>query len=185
VDVTAVLVTRGDVDLDEILDTLIFDEVIVWDNSERPDWKVAGRYLAALESNTDLVYFQDDDTIVPEETQLALLDEYTTQDIVANWGHGDDHGGYDDLPLVCGGAIANKSACWDAIWRYGAVHGLDQAFMYECDFVVGVLYDDWEHVHLPFEIRDVAYNGERLADEPWQRDLKYELTTRARAIRDA
>lgn len=188
VDVTACLVTRGDVDLDPILDTLIFPEVIVWDNSERPDWKVAGRYLAALESDTELVYFQDDDTIVPEATQLELVesfDDAISAEIVANWGHGEDHAGYDDLPLVCGGAIARKSACWDAIIRYGAEHPLDDAFMYECDFVVGVLYENWEHVHLPFEIRDVAYNGKRLADEPWQRDLKLEMTTRARAIRDA
>lgn len=184
-EVTACLVTRGDVDLQPIIDSLIFDRVIVWDNNHRPDWKVAGRYWAALEADTDLVYWQDDDTIVPPDTQEKLLEQAGIPDIVANWGHGENPDGYDDLPLVCGGAIAWKTAAWDCICRYGAQYPLNEAFMYECDFVVGALYRVWEHVKLPFDIRDVAYNGRRLADEPWQRDLKLEITNRARAIRDS
>jgi hypothetical protein len=182
--VTACLVTRGDVDLQPILDSLIFDKVIVWDNSISPDWKVAGRYMVALEAETRLVYWQDDDTIVPQETQEGLLRDYFGEACLANWGHGENPDGYDDLPLVCGGAIADKRAAWEAIAIYGAEHPLDDAFKYECDFIVGVLYKDWRHVWLPFEIRDVAYNGKRLADEPWQRDLKLAMTDRARAIRD-
>lgn len=42
-DVVACIVTRGDVDLTPILDSLIFEDVVVWDNSIRPDWKCAGR----------------------------------------------------------------------------------------------------------------------------------------------
>lgn len=184
-EVTACLVTRGDVDLNPILDTLIFDRVIVWDNSKRPDWKVAGRYWAALEADTDTVYWQDDDTIVPAATQYALLQAFSSgSDIVANWGHGENPDGYDDLPLVCGGAVAWKNAAWDAICRYGSHYPLDASFMYEADFVVGALYRSWEHVSYEFEIRDVAYNGRRLADEPWQRDMKRELTDRARGLRD-
>lgn len=184
-EVTACIVTRGDVDLQPILDSLIdYEDVIVWDNSVRPDWKCAGRYMAAMEAATDLVFFQDDDTIVPVETQLDLLEEYASENCLANWGHGDNPDGYDDLPLVCGGAIVDKWCAWSAIVKYGAVHGLDEAFMYEADFVVGALFRNWRHVRLPFEIRDVAYNGQRLADQPWQRDLKREITERARAIRD-
>lgn len=182
--VTACLVTRGDVDLDPILDSLIFGRTIIWNNQERPDWKVAGRYWAALEAPTPWVYWQDDDTIVPEQTQRELCHAGAAHPVVANWGHGENPDGYEDLPLVCGGAIAYKYAAWDAICRYGAEYPLDEAFMYECDFVVGALYRDWRHVHLPFEIRDVAYNGRRLADQPWQKDLKLEMTNRARDIRN-
>ena len=32
-DVTAVIVTRGDVDLQPVLDSLIFDKVVIWNNS--------------------------------------------------------------------------------------------------------------------------------------------------------
>lgn len=183
-EVTACLVTRGDADMQPIFDTLIFPNVIVWDNSAMPDWKVAGRYMACLLSETRFVYFQDDDTIVPQETQHGLLAAAGTADIVATWGHGENPDGYDDLPLVCGGAIADKHAAWDAIGRYAAHHPLDTDFMYEADFAVGVLYRNWHHITHPFDIRDIAENGQRLADEPWQRDLKLEITTRARAIRD-
>lgn len=184
-DVTAVIVTRGDVDLQPIIDSLIdYDDIVVWDNSVRPDWKVAGRYVACLGLHTDYVYWQDDDTIVSRETQLELLADWSGQECLANWGHGDNPDGYEDLPLVCGGAVADWRAAWGCIVRYGAHHPLDEEFMYEADFVVGALYQDWRHVHLPFTIRDVAYNGSRLADEPWQRDVKLKLTNRARSIRD-
>lgn len=184
-EVTACIVTRGDVDLSPIVNTLVdYDDVIVWDNSHRPDWKVAGRYLAALEADTDWVYWQDDDTIVPETTQLALLAGADGCDCFAAWGHGENADGFDDLPLVCGGAVASTRAAWGCIARYGARYPLDQDFMYEADFIVGALYREWAHVELPFTIRDVAYNGQRLADEPWQKALKLELTNRARAIRD-
>jgi hypothetical protein len=181
--ITACIVTRGDVDLEPIYESLIFGHLVVWNNAERPDWKVAGRYMAALEAPTPWVYWQDDDTIVPPDTQMLLVDEFDG-DMVANWGHGDDPDGYEDLPLVCGGAIAYKWSAWNAILRYGCEWPLDEPFKFEADFIVGSLYRDWRHVKLPFEIRDVAYNGRRLADEPWQRELKLELTTRARLLRE-
>lgn len=164
--------------------SLIFDRVIVWDNSVAPDWKCAGRYMAAAMADTDLVYWQDDDVIVPAETQRALLDEFEAP-IVANWGHGDNPDGYDDLPLVGGGAVARRSAALLAMARYGARYGLDQDFMYEADFAIGALYPSFKHVRLPFEINlDVAQHPSRLVNQPWQRDLKLEITNRARAIRD-
>lgn len=186
-DVTACLVTRGDqpVMMDRILGSLIFPRIIVWDNSERDDWKCAGRYKAAELAATDLVYFQDDDVVVPEETQQALLAEYDGEDCLANWGHGDNPDGYDDLPLVCGGAIVNRHAAADAIGRYATHYPLDDDFAYEADFVVGVLYRNWRHVHLPFEINmQVAQHPSRLCNQPWQRDLKLHVTNQARAVRD-
>lgn len=190
-DVTACLVTRGDQPemVERILDSLIFPHVVVWDNSREPvDWKCGGRYLAALKTPTPFVYFQDDDVLVPLETQRALLDEFDPDvDVcVANWGHGDTPDGYDDLPLVCGGAIVERSAPWLAILRYAANYPLDDAFGYEADFVVGALYPSFRHVHLPFEIDlPIAQAPSRLCNQSWQRDLKLEITNRARAIRDA
>lgn len=187
--VTACLVTRGDRPeaMQRIGESLVFMERITWDNSRGPDWKCAGRYLAALMASTPAVYFQDDDVIVPRETQEELVRIYWQTDapIVANWGHGDDADGYDDLPLVCGGAVADPTQCIDAILRYAEHYPLDEAFKYEADFVVGVLYDSFEHVRLPFEIDyEIAQSPERLCNQDWQRDLKLEITNRARAIRD-
>jgi hypothetical protein len=170
--------------MDRIRASLIFDRVVVWDNSVQPDWKCAGRYMAAMLAATDLVYWQDDDVIVPRETQETLLSEYEAP-IVANWGHGENPDGYDDLPLVCGGAIASSSEAWYAISHYANEYPLDQEFMYEADFVVGVLYTRFKHVHLPFEINmPVAQHPSRLVNQPWQRATKHRITERARAIRD-
>lgn len=185
-DVTACLVTRGDQPdmIREICDSLIFKRFVVWDNGMDPDWKCAGRYQAALLAPTDLVYWQDDDVIVPRETQEQLLRDYEWP-IVANWGHGENPDGYDDLPLVGAGAVADKKAAWRAIARYGAHFPLDEGFMYEADFVVGVLYPRFKHVHLPFHIEmPVAQHPSRLVNQPWQKELKLKITKRARAIRD-
>src|SRR4029077_7841412 len=104
-DVTAVLVTRGDQPamVDRIVESLIFDDVVVWDNSVQQDRKTAGRYFAlerAADVIRDVVYFQDDDVIVPAETQWRLVDAYMPGVVIANYGHGENDGGYGDLPLV-------------------------------------------------------------------------------------
>lgn len=187
VDITACLVTRGDQaeQMARIRESLIFDRVIVWDNSREPDWKCAGRYMAAAMSETELVFFMDDDVLVPPSTQEALVTEYDGEECLAVYGHGENPDGYDDLPLVCGGAIVSKTAAWQAIRRYSEWFPLDTAFMYEADFVVGVLYRHWRHVHLPFEINlAIAQHESRLVNQPFQKALKLEITERARTVRD-
>jgi len=187
-DVTACLVTRGDHPeaIDRIIDGLIFDNVIVWDNSVRErDWKCAGRYVAAAEADTPIVYFQDDDVTVPAKTQWTLLGAYEPGVMVANWAHGDDPDGYDDLPLVGAGAIVDTHLCWDALNRYLDHYPPDDWFCYEADFVAGALYPDFRHLRLPFTIEmELATAPSRLCNQPFQRDLKFDVTQRARAIRD-
>lgn len=186
VDVTACLVTRGDQPdaMQRIVESLIFPRIIVWDNSVRDDWKCGGRYMAAAESSTDLVYFQDDDVIVPESTQEALLDQYDGEDCLAVWGHGDTPDGYDDLPLVCGGAIVNRHVLPEIIATYAAHYPLDDAYRYEADFVVGALYRNWRHIHESFYIDlKIAQAPERLCNQPWQKSLKRVVTNRARLLR--
>lgn len=186
-DVTACLVTRGDQPeaVDRILDSLIFDNVIVWDNSREEDWKCAGRYKAAEQAPTDVVFFMDDDVLVPQQTQVELLEAYEPGVCTANWGHGANPDGYQDLPVVGGGAIVDKHLCADAIQRYAAHWPLDDAFRYEADFVVGALYPAFKHLHLPFHIDlRIAQHPSRLCNQPFQKDLKFEITERARAIRD-
>ncbi len=83
-DVTAVIVTRGNVPLDEILASLIFPHVKVWDNSRHPDLGAFGRYVAAAAVETPYVYFQDDDLIVLRPWQERLLAEYEDGHLVTN-----------------------------------------------------------------------------------------------------
>lgn len=186
--VTACLVTRGDQPemMDRIRESLVFDDVIVWDNSTRPfDAKTAGRYYATLEAKRPVVYYQDDDVIVPPQTQQALLEAYEPGVMVANWGHGENPDGYDDLPLVCGGAIVDKELPWEALHRYLDHYPQDDGFYYEADFVAGALYPEFRHLWEPFDINlAVAQHPSRLCNQPWQRDMKFDVTQRARAIRD-
>lgn len=174
-----------------ISESLIFPNRVTWDNSLLEDKKCAGRYWAALKAPTTVVYFQDDDVIVPPETQRALLQAYRPGVCVATWGHGVNADGYDDLPLVCGGAIVDGDECWKAISRYAKYFPLDEAFMYEADFVVGVLYDRFEHIgptngeDLMFEINmPVAQDPSRLCNQEWQKELKLKITEQARWVRD-
>jgi hypothetical protein len=186
--VTACLVTRGDqpAAMLRILDSLIFDRVEIWNNGEAGnDLKTAGRYMAAECADTEVVYFQDDDVIVPAATQQALLDAYEPGVVIANWGHGENPDGYDDLPLVCGGAILDRTLCRQAILTYAQRYPIDDWFLYDADFAVGILYPAFRHVHLPFEIDlAIAQHPSRLCNQPWQRDAKRSITERARTIRD-
>lgn len=187
-DVTACLVTRGDQPeaMAQIRESLIFDNVIVWDNSTAPfDAKCAGRYYAALGSRSRVVYFQDDDVVVPAKTQAQILSAYRPRVMVANWGHGENPDGYDDLPLVGGGAVVDRDLPWIGLSRYLERFPLDDGFLYEADFVAGVLYREFEHLHLPFEINmDIAQHESRLCNQEWQRELKLQITEQARSIRD-
>lgn len=79
--VSAVLVTRGDIDLSPIVETLPFSDVVVWNNAEREDLQCYGRFAGIEEACNDHIYVQDDDLIVPVE---ALLSMYDGDGIVAN-----------------------------------------------------------------------------------------------------
>jgi hypothetical protein len=167
-DVTAVLVTRGDQPemIRRIQDSLIFDDVLVWDNSVRPDRKTAGRYWALDLGTRHVVYFQDDDVIVPADTQRRLVQEYMPGVVIANYGHGENDGGYGDLPLVCGGAVLDCDLPWAAANRYFEHYPLDEDF-------------------LPFEIEmPVAQHPSRLCNQPWAADMKLRVTEQARQVRD-
>lgn len=83
-DVTAVIPTRGDCDLSPILDSLIFRNVLIWDNSRLRDLGAYGRYAAALTAITPLIYTQDDDCIVEPESQLELLERYQEDEWLSN-----------------------------------------------------------------------------------------------------
>jgi hypothetical protein len=186
-DVTACLVTRGDQPemLERIRESLIFPNVIVWDNSVRPDRKTAGRYYATMEARTPVVYYQDDDVVVPQSTQEKLLAAYEPGVATAVYGHGATPGGYDDLPLVGAGALIDRALPWQMLDRYLQQHPCDDAFLYDADFIAGVLYPVFKQVRLPFEINmAVAQHPSRLCNQPWQANMKLMVTERARAIRD-
>lgn len=91
--VSAIIVTRGDVDIDPIIESWPREwERVVWDNGhgqldvwaaedsgvpeylDVPDLSVYGRYAAIEHASHDLIYVQDDDVIVSDPQ--AIVDEY-------------------------------------------------------------------------------------------------------------
>jgi hypothetical protein len=66
--VSAVIVTRGNVDLSPIIDRLAdapsIIEIVVWNNSKEQDLSVYGRYKAIERCGCDLIFVQDDDCLV-------------------------------------------------------------------------------------------------------------------------
>jgi len=180
-DVTACLVTRGDQpeQMRLIIDTLPYGEIIVWDNSRREhDLKTAGRYAAMSMAQNDVVYFQDDDVLFSHHDEL--LAAYEPGTITAVYAHGENDGGYGDLPLVGAGALADRHAVAHAL---ETLEQDDESLAY-ADFHVGVL-TPFKHVDLPFLVdMGIAQHPSRLCNQPWAAEAKRRVTERARAIRD-
>lgn len=169
--------------IERIIETLPYGEVIVWDNSEREDFKIYGRFMAMKEASNEVCYSQDDDCLFRDHDALMAAYEDGVPTYV--YGHFPEEGGYGDLPLPCGGALIPRSVAFAAFDRYFEHYSHDQWLNYEADFVVGPLYPKFRQVKLPFEINmDIAQADERLCNQPWQEDLKLNMTNRARAIRD-
>jgi len=174
--------------VERILETLLpYRSVIIWDNSVREDRMVFGRYLAMSEAPTEVCYTQDDDCIVPPETQRALLNSYRPGGITSNYAHGDNDGGYGDLPMPPGGALYAVVEAWVSIGAYRQEYGIDAWGRDEdayADFVVGVL-TPFQQIHAPFQINvPVAQHPSRLCNQPWAAQAKADVTGRARKIRD-
>lgn len=182
--VTAVLITRGDVDLDPILETLPYDDVVVWDGRERDEQPgTYGRYLAMYEAAHDVVYLQDDDCVFCDHD--ALLAEYRPGMLTAVYGHGENPDGLEDVALVHGGAVVDRSVSLRAFDKYLTMWPVDEGFYREADMIHGTLCPS-RQLPLPYEIRmEVATRPSRMANQPWQRGLKHEITERARAVRDS
>jgi len=169
--VTAVLVTKGDIGLSpSLLDSLsIFGRLIIRDNSVivrrgGADRKVYGRYLAAQVATTDYIYFQDDDCII--DTQ-RLCEEYQAGELLCNMteGHIKDYSRYyPGIALVGWGAIFPQSML--DFSAYLAKYPADELFDRECDRVFTWLNREKTRIvdvgveHLPH-----AHGGDRMGRE--------------------
>lgn len=184
-EVTAIVVTRGDVDLDPILETLPFDDLIIWDNSERgEDAKCHGRYLAAEEALHDVVYFQDDDLIFRNVD--ALLAAYEPGRITCNmpspWY---ERTNYDTLGcgLVGAGSLVPRGLWQTAFDRYLEHYPKDDLFLTYCDQVFGIL-TPYERLDLGYEILDYALAPGRICTSDGAHEAKTLIQGRAVALRD-
>lgn len=97
-DVTACIVTRGDHDLDSIYFSLADAGIgltTIWDNSKRPrDLSVYGRYALIEETDSEFIYVQDDDCVLPPEAIQYMAAMYPAAPY-------DDASGNDGWPVYC------------------------------------------------------------------------------------
>jgi len=184
-DVSAVLVTRGDVDLEPILATLPFDDVVIWNNSEKAeDARCYGRFLGIVEAKHEIIYFQDDDIIFREHR--ALLNHYLPDRITTNmpspWY---EQSGYDEMgcALVGAGSLVPRDLPWPAFGRYLAEYPYDEQFLTYCDFVHGILTPS-QRYDFGYTILPHASAPNRIYTQPGAHDRKMVMCNRALKLRD-
>lgn len=192
-DVTAVIVTRGDVDLHPVLESLIFPMICVYNNStEETDEMTYGRAVAAQRSPTEVIYSQDDDIVHTPENQMRILAAYEPGCLVGcmwpEWSDGARRqgieNGYDDLVFPGSGSISNRTLWTDAHARYLQHYPHDDFFRMWSDTIIGVISPT---VQLPilFDELEWGNNPNRMAHMEDAVALKTEAIRRGREVRDA
>lgn len=178
-DVSAVIVTRGDVDLGRILSSLPYEDQVVWDNSKRErNASVYGRYLAMAECKHDVIFFQDDDLVFTAHDEL--LAAYEPDRITGNmpdpWYTRTE---YDKLGMVLVGAgsLMHRDLPWPAFERYLAVWPEDALFLDYCDFINAKLAPGLR-LDLGYEILDHCTGPDRINTQPGSHHRRAEMLQR-------
>ena len=154
--VSAVLVTRGNVDLTEILTSFTdagLAEFIVWDNSRRPrDMAVFGRYEAIGEADGEVIYVQDDDCVLSRDQIRGVIAGYEPGAVTCNMTDRFREN-YPDAALVGFGAVFDRDLPRRAFARF-AVGRSSMLFLRTCDLVFTALtprrFVDVGHRNLPW-----------------------------------
>ena len=192
-DVSAVIVTRGDIDLGPVLDSLIFDDIVVWDNSrEQRDQMTYGRVLAVCRAKHEVIYSQDDDLIHSHDNQTRIVASYDEEFMVgcmwSEWSDGARRqgieNGYDDLVFPGSGSISHRDTWLDAVDDYLDQYPEDDFFRLWSDTLIGVIAPT-RQLDLRFTTLPAAKNGCRMANLPDAVQLKAEAIRRGRQIRSA
>lgn len=185
------VVTRGDVDLTPVLDSLIFDDVVVWDNSRQPrDEMTYGRILAISRARNQIIYSQDDDIIHTPANQQAIIDAYQpgvlTGCMWPEWSDGARaqgiEGGYDDLVFCGSGSVYDCTVPLNAARPYLKQYTLDDFFRLWADTIVGVIAPT-RQLDIRFETLPCAEADNRMCNLPDAVALKTRAIRRARFVR--
>ena len=190
--VSAVLVTTGRTDLAPVLDSLIFDDVVVWDNSrESVDQMTYGRALAVSRAKNKVIYSQDDDLIHSPENQARIVGSYQpgvlTGCMWKKWSDGARGqgivNGYDDLVFAGSGSVYDHDIPAAAAALYLEHYPLNDFFRLWADTIIGVLSPN-QQLDIRFEALPCAVAPDRMANMKGGVALKTEAIRRAREIRD-
>lgn len=174
--VSAILVTRGDVDLVPIISSLPYDEIIIWDNSKGNDLKVYGRFEAISEAQHPVIYVQDDDCVITAHEEL--MEAYEPGKIVANMPtHRTD---YTDSCLIGWGALFDRDLI-DGVfdgWKK------DAEFLRCCD-VIFTHKTPFKRVDLGHENLPQATAHSRMYKQPTHFGERQRVLDKCRQIADS
>jgi hypothetical protein len=188
VDVSAVIPTRGDVDLSKILKSIAdagITDTVVWDNSKRENLKVFARYAAMAECKNDVVYVQDDDIFLPHTTIEGIIEAYEPGVITANMSEGWARGrNMLDAVQVGAGAVLDRSIPPKAFAKYDTIFPRDDFFYLYTDVLVAIP-SRIKRVDLPLEVLPWGYAPNRMNAFPDFDERFQESLARGRAVRDA
>lgn len=158
--VSAIIVTRGDQNLLDVLDSLPQEwERIVWNNGAGtvgqipgtlhlvPDFSVYGRYAAIEYASHDLIYVQDDDCVVSDPRAIvnawweAHVPEFPDQvyHVVCNMPPEFRHGFYEEHALVGFGACFHRDAPERAFRKFWLETVGHEVFHRTCDVLFTAL----------------------------------------------
>ena len=184
--VAACLVTRGNVDLTEIIESLPSSwEVVVWDNSKREDLSVYGRYAAINLTDAEVIYVQDDDAVLDPDGFDALLAAYQPDALAANMPSRFRHDFYRDHCLVGFGGIFHRDLPSRAFHRFfDHVDPADPTmFRRTCDVVFTTL-SPRHLVDVAHRDLDYASDPDRMWKQPTHQKEREQMLDLARAVRD-
>jgi len=193
-DVSAIIVTRGDVDLAPILASLPDEwEKIVWDNGAGavtafrpivedgaewrmvdggettmllPDLAVYGRYAAIEYASHDLIYCQDDDCVLKNPVNVVAA--YEPDVVTYNMPYAFRDGGVDS-EMVGFGACFHRGLPGKAFHKYHQSYEGDlynaPLFHRTCDVVFTTLTTA-VMIHEPLELLECSYADNRMWRQP-------------------
>jgi hypothetical protein len=121
----------------------LIDEIIVWDNRKQ-NLCGYGRYLASLEAKNNVIYTQDDDTLIYNLDELFA--QYNNQYIVNNMKEGHLKL-YKNLnhTLPGWGLLFNKK--WiSCLNKYIQIYGLDDMFLRDTGRLFTGLFGKWKSI---------------------------------------
>lgn len=132
-EVSAVLVTRGNVDMTAILYSIAaagITDVVIWDNAKRDrDLSCYGRYEAIKEARNPVIFHQDDDLTVPIAALLAEYDPVADRDAIVCNNRAEE-----EWLLTAMGALFHRDL-GDCFSRYIELYGFDADFCRVSDVI--------------------------------------------------
>ncbi len=181
-DVSVVIPTRGNVDMTEIVQSLKdagFEDIVIWDNSQRENMGLYGRFAAISDAKNDVIATHDDDVIVTHWAEI--LDAYepgvVTISYPQEW----------DIPWIATGAVFDRAAVKLAFDRYFAMFDDDDDFrFFICDGIFVELCGDRNVLGFPYREMPWANAPGRISTEPgWYNEKRGLIRARCDMVKAA